>query len=140
MDWIGWGPDYADPGTFFNSVTSTGSMSKYSGLDGNTAFLGAFDTMIDNAEKVYDPDKLSERYALFAEAEYKFVYEDVVIIPFLGVGGGNAFVSKVKPFTAMYAPYGLSEDKFKHMVILPAAITAEERNTLKAEWEAARNK
>jgi oligopeptide transport system substrate-binding protein len=140
MDWIGWGPDYADPATFFNSVKSDGSMAQYSGLSGKDgeAFLADFEAMVDAAQEIYDPNNLSERFAKFAEAEYKFVYEDVVIIPFLGVGGGNAYVSKIKPFTAMYAPYGLSEDKFKHMVILPEPITAEERNALKADWEAER--
>ena len=136
---MGWGPDYADPLTFANTYVINGDMLHYSGLTGQAALqqqlLGSYTEKIQQADAIWEVDRINERFRKFAEAEYHLTYETAIIIPFLSPSGSDVIVTKVKPFTAMRAPYGLSASKFKHMILLNEPITAEYRQQLEEEYE-----
>jgi hypothetical protein len=46
-----------------------------------TSILGAYAEKINEDAAITDATKLAERYQKFAEAEYKLIYEDAIIIP-----------------------------------------------------------
>jgi len=141
---MGWGPDYADPSTYLNTYAIKGDMLSYSNLSNNQALqnevLGAYDALYRVGVEITDEDKIDERFREFAEAEYQLLFEDAVIVPNLSPRGDEVYVSRIKPYTVSSVTYGLAKAKYKGMVVLETPITREERQTLKAEYEAAQAK
>lgn len=148
--YMGWGPDYQDPYTYLHTfIVQDGEMLAYSGLGGlskddpkyaedlalQQQLFGEYTRLVEEAAEIWEEDRLPERYRGFAEAEYHLIFEKALIIPFFSQNGEDIYVSRIKPFTQMKASYGLSDAKFKGMIILDEPITREEREKLKEEYE-----
>jgi oligopeptide transport system substrate-binding protein len=133
---MGWGPDYADPMTYLHTFVENGDMLDYSSLVGKTdlqsTVLGNYTGMVNTADAKVD---IAERYTSFAEAEYSLVFDEALVIPFFSQSGEDIYVSNVKPHTAMKAPYGLSESKYKYMVVLDEPVTRAQREVLDQAFE-----
>ena len=131
--WSGWGPDYADPQTFAQTMTIDGFMIEQLGFtdkdEANTALeeqvLGAYTELFNKAAAIVDPTLTNERYEAFAEAEYALIYEYAIIVPWLAQNGYVASVANTIPYQAGRASYGLTQDKFKNVVVSAETITKE---------------
>ena len=142
--WSGWGPDYADPQTFAQTMTIDGFMIEQLGFidkdEANTALeeevLGAYTELFNKAAAIVDPAQTKERYEAFAEAEYALIYEYAIIVPWLAQNGYVASVANTIPYQAGRASYGLTQDKFKNVVVSAETITKEVRNAVVADYEA----
>lgn len=142
--WSGWGPDYADPQTFAQTMTIDGFMIEQLGFtdkdEANTALeeevLGAYTELFNKAAAIVDPTQTKERYEAFAEAEYALIYEYAIIVPWLAQNGYVASVANTIPYQAGRASYGLTQDKFKNVVVSAETITKEVRNAVVEAYEA----
>lgn len=132
---MGWGPDYADPLTYLDTLTTHGAFADFAGILGSTdPILLEYDEMVAeaNAEKL-----ASKRLEKFAAAEYYAVYEAAVAIPWYIPGRGpRVSVSKIIPYQAMKSAVGCVSNKYKFMKISDKPIGQEKRNELKAEYDA----
>jgi oligopeptide transport system substrate-binding protein len=142
--WSGWGPDYADPQTFLHTMIIGGDMVDMMGfIVGQhtptaleTEILGEYTEAYDKAAAITDINQLGTRYQLFAEAEYKLIYEDAIIIPWLSVNGYAPIVSRTIPYTAGKASYGLTGDRYKNIIVTDSPITQDQRAAIKAAYQA----
>ncbi len=131
-----WGPDYADPETYTDPFV-TGS--NYNWPEKAVGYIEAngkpkYENMVDAAKA--EVTNLKKRYELFAKAE-AFLLNEAFIIPYSS-GGGGFEASKLEPFTCPFAPFGISNLRFKGQVVLSKAVSTEEYNKLKAQWDAER--
>ncbi len=142
--YMGWGPDYADPLTYLNTYIIGGDMVDYSGLDKDATLarqiLGEYTDLVKAANKITDPKKSDQRFAALAKAEYKLLFEDAIIVPYYAQNTVQVQVSKTKPYTAPNAPYGLAKMKFKGLEVLTEPVTRAEREALRQEYLAEKNK
>ncbi|MGE5654091.1 MAG: ABC transporter substrate-binding protein, partial [Bacillota bacterium] len=128
-----WGPDYADPETYTDPFVPGGTYNKpelatgYAEANGKTKY----ENMVAAAKA--EVKDMAKRYELFAKAE-AFLIKEAMVIPY-GIGGGGFIASKLDPFTAPYAPFGVSGLKFKYQVINEKPMTTDEYNTGFAKWE-----
>lgn len=137
----GWGPDYADPLTFANTVTLGGDLADHFGIttesalsDETEAKFETYGQMVKEANLVFG-DKAT-RFEKFAEAEVYMMEELGLLRPLYQVGQGySVTISKIIPYRTSRASYGLSNYKYKGLEVLTTVLTAAERATLKAEWE-----
>ncbi|PPE04749.1 oligopeptide ABC transporter substrate-binding protein [Entomoplasma ellychniae] len=127
----GWGPDYADPYTFLETVRIKGSMSHYSGtnrlINGEhtkyqdvvrtTEFdklvedLTDYDTKVKQIDLNNDLD-VKQRYEAFAEQEYNFFFENALQTPWFSTNAYKSFtVNYLRNFTGGNAIYGNSADR-----------------------------
>lgn len=111
-----WGPDYADPETYSDPFRFGGNYNfiefaeGYTDADGNKTYNN-----LVAAAKAITGDIMA-RYEAFAKAE-AFLINKAFVIPF-GYGGGGYTASRLDPFQAQYAPFGLSNERFKGMKLL----------------------
>lgn len=140
----GWGPDYADPKTFLHCYVEDGDNVMYLGFGDTsdpevaalqTSILGAYTEKFNEGAAITDATKLAERYQKFAEAEYKLIYEDAIIIPWLTNTGWRASVTKILPYHAKRASYGLSSTKFSDVIVSTEVVTKELREAIKADYD-----
>lgn len=141
----GWGPDYADPKTFLHTYIENGDSVMYFGFDDAATnadvaalqheILGDYTAAYELGAQITDSTRLAERYQKFAEAEYKLIYEDAIIIPWLTNTGWRASVSKIVPYAAKKASYGLSSTKFSDIIVSSEAISKEVRAAIKADYD-----
>ena len=75
---------------------------------------------------------VSERYALMAVAEAKFL-EAAVYLP-LDCQGGNYAISRVAPNTASTVLWGMDSVRYYKVLVTTEPITAAHRDELKAKW------
>lgn len=138
---FGWGPDYGDPSTYLNTFQVGGDLTPNLGLSGDLGetMLRDFTNMLDAADEL---TVLSERYAAYADAEYKLIFDDAIIIPFMKPysAGTSVSVTKVQPRTIPATLYGNSGDKLKFVVVFTRTLTKVEiawfRDQFAAETEA----
>ena len=91
--------------------------------------LGEFQEYFDAAKAA---KSVSERYALMAIAEAKFL-EAGVYLP-LSSKGGNYAISRVAPNTASTTLWGNDQSRFYGVLVTTEPITAAHRDQLKAKW------
>ena len=135
---MGWGPDYADPLTYLDTLTRTGAFASFAGIDVATneddPLLAQYEALVAAADAKSNP---SERLAKFAEAEYFAIHEDAMVIPwYIPSRGTRVSVSKIVPYQAMKGSVGCVANKYKFMKVRKSAISRTEREELKAEYEA----
>lgn len=135
---VNWGPDYADPETYTDPFTPS---SNYNWPHMATGYAEAngknkYENLI-NAAKAEILD-IKKRYDLFAEAE-AFLINEAFVVPY-SVGGGGFVASKLDPFTSQYAPFGVSNSKFKGMVIMEKPMNTETYKKKFEQWEKDRAK
>lgn len=140
---MGWGPDYADPSGYTETMTHDTSIgTKYSrpylaeelkDADGNSIY----EQMVYAAKaETADVDK---RYEMFAEAE-AYLIEHALVIPFYASGGGYR-ATLLDPFSVRCTQFGRNLDKYKGAKVLDKPLTnkeyaAAEEAYLKAREEA----
>ncbi|MGE5578562.1 MAG: peptide ABC transporter substrate-binding protein [Bacillota bacterium] len=131
-----WGPDYADPETYTDPFAPDGTYNWPEKAEGYVDANGKkiYENLL-NAAKAEVTD-INKRYELFAKAE-AFLINEAFIVPY-GTGGGGYVASKLEPFTYPYAPFGMSDLKFKGQIVMEKPMGTEEYMQKKAEWEAAR--
>ena len=91
--------------------------------------LGEF---LEYFEAAKAASSVSERYALMAVAEAKFL-EAGVFLP-LTAKGGNYAISRMAPNTASTTLWGNDQSRFHNAVVTTEPITAAHRDELKAMW------
>ena len=110
-----WGPDYADPQTYTDpfSVDNT-----YNFMDkgANPDDMAEYYALVDAAKAI--TVDIKARYDAFAEAEAYLIGKSY-IIPF-GYRNGGYTASRIDPFTSQYAPFGISNERFKGAKLLEA--------------------
>lgn len=147
-----WGPDYADPYTFtdpFRLVQKYAYIYMADGLaeettaddpEGKVDRLDrywknvVYDDMVNEAAAIVDD--MTERYTIMANAE-AWLIENAYVIPYcIAVPGYTA--SYLNPFEAQYAPFGVSENRYKYQWVYSEPISLELYNQLEEEWNAER--
>ena len=98
-----------------------------------TESLGYYKLYLD-ADAIYNPAELENRYKAFAEAEYDSIYVSAMILPWYTANGYSASVSKTIPWQAGRSSYGLTEDKLKNVVVTDTAISKTDRAAITAEY------
>lgn len=128
-----WGPDYADPQTYTDPWVPDGTYN-WPDRASDTSAYEHYKGLVDAAKaEVLDVEK---RYDLFAQAE-AFLIDQAWVIPFR-LGGGGYVASKLEPFTAPYAPFGIADLQYKGQVVLKEPMGTEEYMKAYEEWEQAR--
>ena len=140
----GWGPDYADPQTYLGIFDPyNGDMLQNFGLN-DAAHSDAGDieakkvTGLDDfynllCEAKAETSDTDRRYQLFAKAEAT-ILDNAIIIPNTTKGGAYA-ISRVRPYTAVTFPCGISNYKWKDVIIEDHIVTLAEREEFKAQYE-----
>ncbi|AOG60455.1 oligopeptide ABC transporter substrate-binding protein [Spiroplasma helicoides] len=160
FDIAGWGPDYADPGTYLNTtringdmntftgsakimnVLSSGSGQKYDSLfakssDVSKNYMDSY-KVYDEAVGKTDVDASgSERYKQFADEEASYIYENFFIMPFYKrAAPKNYTVSYVLPYTSNYAwSYGIAGYKDWSKILSNKIVSKQEAETQKLRVE-----
>lgn len=149
-----WGPDYADPETYSDpwslgytynwpelatdpsyetGETYTAESAAALGLD--EKFVGAkekvYNRMVDEAKA--EKLDISARYNKFAEAE-AYLIDHAFIIPF-GVKNDGYCVNLISPFDRPFAPFGVSNLKYKGAKLLEKSLSLEEYQAAEAQWD-----
>ncbi|HHW18074.1 MAG TPA: peptide ABC transporter substrate-binding protein [Firmicutes bacterium] len=128
-----WGPDYADPETYTDPFYPGGTYNWPEKAIGYTEANGKtkYQNLVDAAKaEVID---IGKRYELFAKAE-AFLINEAFVIPY-AVGGGGYMATKLEPFTSPYAPFGVSELRFKGQVVFDKPIDIDTYNSLYEKWQ-----
>ncbi|HET7839762.1 MAG TPA: peptide ABC transporter substrate-binding protein [Rectinemataceae bacterium] len=129
-----WGPDYADPETYTDPFV-TGSNYNWPELaEGyGTADRPKYESLVDAAKA--ETANMAKRFELFAKAETYLINEAMVIPYARGISNMVAYeASKLEPFTCPFAPFGLSELKFKGQIVLDKPLGTAEYQKLEAQW------
>lgn len=149
-----WGPDYADPETY-TDPWSLGFTYSWPELATDPAYetgetytaedaaaLGLKEEFIGTKVKTYNKmvdeakaEKLdiSARYNKFAEAEAYFI-DHAFIIPFAVKNDGYC-VNLVSPFDRPFAPFGVSNLKYKGAKLLDKPMNLEEYQAAAEQWD-----
>jgi oligopeptide transport system substrate-binding protein len=93
--------------------------------------------LYDYAKKVEagnaEYEDYSKRLRLFAEAEAQLL-DDAIMLPYMSFGGAF-LVSRVIPYTAARAAYGVDEYKLKGVIVGGEVVSLAEREQYRQEWE-----
>lgn len=147
----GWGPDYVDPSTYLNIYNSrTGENMKNLGLEGSEVIQGEdpskeakesiklseYDALLDKAAAI--TDNTDERYTDYADAE-AWLLNNVLQIP-IYADEGVPRITNVVPYTKPDSWAGIAADKLKYIEIQDSAVTVEQYDKARADWEAEKEK
>lgn len=116
-----WGPDYADPETYtdpFRAGNNYNFMDAYANQDEMSEYYA----LVDAAKAI--TDDMTARYEAFAAAE-AYIISKAYIIPFGNTNGGYA-ASRIDPFSGQYAPFGISNERYKGAVLLDVPMNTDE--------------
>ena len=103
-----WGPDYADPQTYTDPF-DVGNNYNFMDKGADPAEMNEYYDLVKAAKEI--TGDTAARYEAFAKAE-AYIIERAYIIPF-GYGNGGYTASRVNPFTTQYAPFGISNYRYK---------------------------
>lgn len=127
----GWGPDFDDPSNILG-VWQTGS-GQMNGLVMHWDY-NEFDQLFNNANAI--TDDMTKRYEAFAECE-AWLLDRAYFIP-MRTNGGTYQVTNVNLYSKAYIK-GDSQ-RYTHWEVLDHAITADEMEQFRTEWETERAK
>ena len=128
-----WGPDYADPETYTDPLSVDNSynfMDKYANQDD----MAEYYALVDDAKA--EVEDIEARYEKFAKAE-AYIINKAYVIPFGSTSGGYT-ASRIDPFSAQYAPFGLSNERYKGAVLLDDPMDTDEYFDAYDAWLAER--
>lgn len=133
-----WGADYADPSTWTDPFTAENS---YSFMD---LALANGDPVADTVTEYYalvDAAKAitldyDARYEAFAKAE-TYLINHALVVPYK-LSGSIYQVTKLDVFEGQYAPFGVSILRYKGQHLLDKAVSTEDFEKAKTEWNTAR--
>ena len=133
---VNWGADYADPETYTDPFDVIGSNSyRFTDAAIEAVDLSEYRDLLA-AAKACTGD-LTERYAAFAKAE-AYLIQHAYMIPF-GPGTGGYTVSKLDPFSAQFAPFGISQERYKGQKMLDKPMSTDEYYDAYEAWLEARD-
>jgi len=127
-----WGPDYADPNTytdpFYDGSYNWPEMAtQYNDANGRSEYYN----LVDAARAI--TDDLTARYEAFTVAE-AWLIEKAMIIPF-GYGNGGYTASRLNPFESQFAPFGISNERYKGQTLLEKHMSTDEYFEAYDKWE-----
>jgi len=133
-----WGPDYCDPETYADPFYPPAQMNYnwpekaegYTDPNGKSRY----ENLVDEAKA--ETTDLAKRFEKFAIAE-AFLIEEAMVIPY-GLGGGGYQATKVEPFTAPFATFGMDMYKWKGQIIMDKPLNMEEWQARYEKWQADR--
>ena len=127
-----WGPDYADPNTytdpFYDGSYNWPEMAtEYNDENGRSEYYN----LVDAARAI--TDDLTARYEAFTVAE-AWLIEKAMIVPF-GYGTGGYTASRLNPFESQFAPFGISNERYKGQTLLDKPMSTDEYFEAYDKWE-----
>lgn len=130
-----WGPDYADPNTytdpFYNGTYNWPELAtEYNDENGNSIYYN----MVDAAREL--TSDLNTRYEAYTEAE-AFLIEKAMVIPY-GYTSGGYTASRLNPFESQFAPFGISNERYKGQTLLDAPMSTDQYFDAYDAWLEAR--
>ncbi|MBQ8201921.1 MAG: peptide ABC transporter substrate-binding protein [Clostridia bacterium] len=130
-----WGPDYADPNTYTDPFYD----GTYNWPEKATAYLdengvSEYYKLVDAARAI--TDDLQARYDAYTVAE-AFLIENAMIIPY-GYDNGGYTASRLNPFESQFAPFGISNERYKGQTLLDAPMSTDQYFEAMDQWEADR--
>ncbi|MBQ1256352.1 MAG: peptide ABC transporter substrate-binding protein [Clostridia bacterium] len=108
-----WGPDYADPQTYTDPF-DVGNNYNFMDKGADPAEMAEYYDLVKAAKEI--TGDIAARYEAFAKAE-AYIIERAYIIPF-GYGNGGYTASRTNPFTTQYAPFGISNYRYKGTMLV----------------------
>ena len=131
---VNWGADYADPETYTDPFDPGNNSYRFT--DEAVAIdLSEYKALLADAKAIVSD--LGARYEAFAKAE-AYLIEHAYMIPF-GPGSGGYTVSKLDPFTSQYAPFGISQERYKGQKMLDKPMNTDEYYDAYDAWLEARD-
>lgn len=126
-----WGPDYADPSTytgpFYDADYNWPELAtEYLDAEGNSEYY----KLVDEANGI--TDDLKARYEAYANAE-AFLINNAIVIPF-GYGNGGYTASRLNPFESQFAPFGISNERYKGQKLLDAPMNTDQYFDAYDQW------
>jgi len=118
-----WGPDYADPNTYtdpFYEGTYNWPELATEYLDENG--VSEYYTLVDAARAI--TDDLTARYEAYATAE-AFLINHALLVPY-GYDNGGYTASRLNPFESQFAPFGISNERYKGQKLLDDPMSTDE--------------
>ncbi len=128
---VNWGPDYADPNTYtdpFYEGTYNQPQLATEYLDENG--VSEYYKLVDAARAI--TDDLQARYDAYIVAE-SFLIENAMIIPY-GYDNGGYTASRLNPFEAQFAPFGISNERYKGQTLLDAPMSTDQYFDAYDQW------
>ncbi len=130
-----WGPDYADPNTytdpFYEGTYNWPNLAtEYVGEDGVSEYY----KLVDAAREI--TGDLTARYEAYAAAE-AFLIDKALVIPY-GYDNGGYTASRLNPFEGQFAPFGISNERYKGQKLLDAPMSTDQYFDALDAWEEAR--
>ncbi|MDR1599254.1 MAG: peptide ABC transporter substrate-binding protein [Oscillospiraceae bacterium] len=123
---LNWGPDYADPVTFadpFDYGNNYNFMDKgMTQADGDGLIVDQYYALVAKARAIVGDT--AARYEAFAEAE-AYLIDHAIVIP-LGYGESGYIGTRINPFEAQYAPFGISNYRFKGQRLLDEPMSTDQ--------------
>ncbi|GHU69503.1 oligopeptide-binding protein AliB [Clostridia bacterium] len=133
-----WGPDYADPQTFvdpFGEGNSYNFMDKgLTQADEGGSIVAQYYALVDAARA--ETSDIEKRYELFAKAEAYFI-DHAIVVP-LGYGSGGYIGSWIDPYEGQFAPFGVSNYRYKGQHLLDKPMSTDEYFDSYDAWTDAR--
>ena len=132
-----WGPDYADPNTYtdpFYDGTYNWPEKATEYLDENG--VSEYYKLVDAARAI--TDDLQTRYDAYATAE-AFLIDNAMVIPY-GYDNGGYTASRLNPFESQFAPFGISNERYKGQTLLDAPMSTDQYWDAYELWQAERAK
>ena len=126
-----WGPDYADPNTYtdpFYDGTYNWPELATEYLDENG--VSEYYKLVDAARAI--TDDIQARYNAYTEAE-AFLIEHALVIPY-GYDNGGYTASRLNPFDSQFAPFGISNDRYKGQTLLDAPMSTDQYFDAYDQW------
>ena len=140
----GWGTDYGDPQNYliqeaygYDNAYYSAKYTNINSVEENENTKALLDTykeftrLIEEADAIVDD--IDARYEAFAEAEAYMIQHALVIPQYYGTGW---VLTKINPYSKMYAVYGCQNDKMKNWETNADGYTTEEMEAIKAAYEA----
>ena len=138
---VAWEPDYLDPSTYLDVLkTTNGENTKsFMGYDNPNSQavekvgLKEYDQLVDDASK--ETTDLTARYEKYAKAQ-AWLTDSALYIPTTTYNGAAAVVSRIKPFSGVYAQAG---DKgstyyFKYLKSQDDIVTKKQYDSAYKDW------
>ena len=132
---VNWGPDYADPNTYTDPFyEGTYNWPQYATeyLDENG--VSEYYKLVEAARAI--TDDLQARYEAYTVAE-AFLINNAMLLPY-GYDNGGYTASLLNPFESQYAPFGISNERYKGQHLLDNPLNTDEYYDAYDAWKDAR--
>ncbi len=130
---VNWGADYADPETYSDPFDVGNNSYRFTDAEVDID-LSEYKELLAAAKAITDDTEA--RYLAFAKAE-AYLIEHAYMIP-MGPWSGGYTVSKLDTFTSQYAPFGISQERYKGQKMLDKPMSTDEYYDAYDAWLEAR--